>query len=117
MLAGSTAYTVAEAFRWREGLNEKVRRARGFYAVIALSTLGGMALNFFGLDPIKALVLSATINGVTSPPLLLLLIVLLANRRSVMGRFTNNRWSNVFGVLALLLMTAATVAYFVTLFM
>jgi len=92
-----------------------VARARGFYAVIALATLVGMLGNFVGLDPIRALVLSAIINGVTSPPLLLL-IVLLANRRAVMGQFVNGIWSNVFGGLAVALMTVATVAYFVTLF-
>jgi len=58
---------------------------------------------------------SATINGITSPPLLLL-IVLLSNRRSVMGKYTNRPWSNIFGWAAFLLMTVATVAYFVTLF-
>ncbi|MGI8857945.1 MAG: divalent metal cation transporter, partial [Thermomicrobiales bacterium] len=71
--------------------------------------------NYLGLDPIKALVYSAVINGVTSPPLLLL-IVMLSNRRSVMGKYTNRPWSNIFGWAAFALMTVATIAYFVTLF-
>jgi len=115
VLTGSAGYAVAETMGWREGLGEPVARARGFYAVIALATLVGMLGNFVGLDPIRALVLSAIINGVTSPPLLLL-IVLLANRRAVMGQFVNGIWSNVFGWLAVALMTVATVVYFVTLF-
>ena len=116
VLTGSAGYAVAETMGWREGLGESVTRARGFYAVIAVATLIGVIANFTGLDPIRALVLSAIINGVTSPPLLLL-IVLLSNRRTVMGRFVNDLWSNIFGWLAFALMTVATVAYFVTLFM
>jgi NRAMP (natural resistance-associated macrophage protein)-like metal ion transporter len=115
VLTGSTGYTVSEAFGWRHGLDEKVTRAKGFYGIIIVSTLAGMLFNYLGLDPIKALVYSAVINGVTSPPLLLL-IVLLSNRRSVMGKFTNRPWSNIFGWAAFILMTIATVAYFVTLF-
>ena len=114
VLSGSAGYAVSEAFGWHEGLDEKPHRAKGFYAVIVVSTLAGMLFNFLGLDPIRALVLSATINGVTSPPLLLL-IVLLANRRAVMQQYTNGGWSNLFGWLAFALMSAATVAYFVTL--
>jgi len=115
VLTDSTGYTVSEAFGWREGLDEKVTRAKGFYGVIIASMLVGMAINFLGLDPIKGLVFSAVLNGITSPPLLLL-IVLLSNRRSVMGQYTNNGWSNVFGWAALALMTGATIAYFVALF-
>ncbi len=90
-------------------------RAKGFYGIIIASTVAGMLFNYLGLDPIKALVYSATINGITSPPLLLL-IVMLSNRRSVMGKYTNRAWSNIFGWAAFALMTVATVAYFVTLF-
>ncbi len=115
VLTGSTGYAVSEAFGWRHGLDEKATRAKGFYAVIIASTLAGMLFNYLGLDPIKALVYSAVINGITSPPLLLL-IVLLSNRRSVMGKHTNSAWSNVFGWAAFILMTVATIAYFVTLF-
>ncbi len=79
------------------------------------STLVGMVVNYLGLSPIRALVLSSILCALISPPLLLL-IVMLSNRRSVMGRHTNGVWSNVFGWTAFVLMTAATVAYLVTLF-
>lgn len=75
------------------GTRETQERAAIFHgsenATGAIATLVGMLGNFVGLNPIRALVLSAIINGVTSPPLLLL-IVLLANRRAVMGRFVND---------------------------
>lgn len=115
VLTGSVGYAVSEAFGWRQGLDEKVTRAKGFYGVIIASTLAGMLFNYLGLDPIKALVYSAVINGVTAPPLLFL-IVMLSNRRTVMGTYTNRPWSNIFGWAAVAAMTAATIAYFVTLF-
>ncbi|HCC58770.1 MAG TPA: iron transporter, partial [Solibacterales bacterium] len=115
VLTGSTGYTVSEAFGWRHGLDENVTRAKGFYGIIIASTVAGMLFNYLGLDPIKALVYSAVINGVTSPPLLFL-IVMLSNRRTVMGEYTNRPWSNIFGWAAVLAMTAATIAYFVTFF-
>lgn len=115
VLTGSVGYAVSEAFGWRQGLDEKVTRAKGFYGVIIASTLAGMLFNYLGLDPIKALVLSGVINGITSPPLLLI-IVMLSNRRSVMGKYTNRPWSNIFGWAAVALMSIATVAYFVAFF-
>jgi len=115
VLTGSVGYAVSETFAWRHGLDEKPGNAKGFYGVIIASTLVGMLLNYLGLNPIKALVYSAIINGITCPPLLLL-VILLANRKSVMGRFTNGKWSNIWGWGAFALMSVATVAYFVTLF-
>jgi NRAMP (natural resistance-associated macrophage protein)-like metal ion transporter len=112
VLTGSSGYALSEAFGWRYGLDEK---AKGFYTIIVASMLVGMLSNYLGLDPIKALVYSAVINGVTSPPLLLL-IVMLANRRSVMGKYINRPWTNIFGWAGVVLMTIATVAYFVALF-
>src|ERR1700682_5367733 len=66
VLAGSAAYAVADAFRRRCGLNRKLHEARGFYAIVAFATLGGVALTFSPMDPIKALFWSAVINGVIS---------------------------------------------------
>ncbi|HEV8192128.1 MAG TPA: Nramp family divalent metal transporter [Ktedonobacterales bacterium] len=114
VLAGSAAYGIAEAFGWREGLGETLNHARGFYTVIAASTLVGLGLNFLGIDPIAALVYTAVINGIVAVPLLIL-ILLAANNRTIMGDF-HNRWlSNVLGILTTLLVTAAGVALLVTL--
>ncbi|MDB5753734.1 MAG: iron transporter, partial [Massilia sp.] len=63
VLAGSAAYAVTESFKWKNGLDLKAIEAQEFYGIIALATIGGMLLNFAPIDPIKALVLSAQING------------------------------------------------------
>jgi Mn2+/Fe2+ NRAMP family transporter len=67
VLAGSAAYAVAEAFRWPNGLARGLREAKAFYGAIAVSTLIGVAMNFVGVDPVKALFWSAVINGLLAP--------------------------------------------------
>jgi NRAMP (natural resistance-associated macrophage protein)-like metal ion transporter len=109
VLAGSAAYGVAEAFGWREGLGETFTHARGFYGVIALSTLLGLAFNLLGVNPIAALVFAAVINAIVAVPLLAL-ILRVSNNRVIMGDFTNGRLANTVGAITLLFMAAAAVA-------
>lgn len=73
VLAGSAAYAMAEAFKWKEGLSKKFNEARAFYGVIIVSTLVGLLLNFIGINPIKALVFTAVFNGISAVPLLFLI--------------------------------------------
>ncbi|WP_242138879.1 divalent metal cation transporter [Sphingomonas sp. TREG-RG-20F-R18-01] len=87
VLAGSAAYGVSEMFGWTSGLRRKPREARAFYAVIAVATLAGAALNFTAIDPIKALYWSAVVNGVLAAPLMAVMIMIAMNKR-VMGRLT-----------------------------
>lgn len=93
VLAGSTAYAVAEAFQWHEGLNKKLRDAPGFYAVIVGSMAIGLGMVAFGIDPIHALYFAAIFNGITAPPLILL-IVLLARSQGVLGEFRSG-WKSL----------------------
>jgi NRAMP (natural resistance-associated macrophage protein)-like metal ion transporter len=102
VLAGSTAYAVAETFGWREGLGRRVAQARAFYAVIAVSILLGVGMDFIGVGPIRALYLAAILNGVAAPPLLVL-ILLLVRSKAVLGRHRS-------GVLSQLLVGAAAAA-------
>ncbi|HZC06245.1 MAG TPA: divalent metal cation transporter [Ktedonobacterales bacterium] len=114
VLAGSAAYGVAEAFGWHEGLSKVFTQARGFYAVIAASTLIGLALNFVGIDPITALVYAAVINAIVAVPLLAL-VLRVANNRAIMGEFVNNRLSNVVGLITLTFMAVAAVVVIIAL--
>jgi NRAMP (natural resistance-associated macrophage protein)-like metal ion transporter len=86
VLAGSAAYAVAEAFDWQIGLGRRVMKARGFYAILTIATLLGVALNFTPVDPIKALFWSAVINGVIAVPIMVI-VMLLSGREDVMGNF------------------------------
>jgi Mn2+/Fe2+ NRAMP family transporter len=113
VLAGSAAYAVAESFNWSSGLDSKVHEARGFYGILAAATIGGVALNFTHLDPIRALVLSAEINGVIAAPIMVIMM-LLASRRDVMGDFVIRPRLRVVGWAATAVMAAAVVALFLT---
>jgi NRAMP (natural resistance-associated macrophage protein)-like metal ion transporter len=90
VLASSAAYAVAEAFGWTEGLEHRWREARKFYAIIAIATLAGTALDFTPVDPMKALYWSAVVNGVVAVPIMAAMMMLVA-RESVMGSFTSSR--------------------------
>jgi Mn2+/Fe2+ NRAMP family transporter len=90
VLAGSGAYALSEAMGWRIGLAHRPRDARAFYAVIAVSVLAALLIQFSPLNPMKALFYSAVINGVVAVPLMAV-IILLASKQSVMGAFTAGR--------------------------
>ena len=112
VLAGSAAYAVAEVFRWPQGLDRLLSEAKAFYGVIALATLGGVALNFTTLDPIKALYWSAVVNGLLAAPLMAVMMLIATNGR-VMARLTLPRWMIVGGWLATAVMALATIGFFV----
>jgi NRAMP (natural resistance-associated macrophage protein)-like metal ion transporter len=113
ILTGSSAYALTEAFGRRHGYNQKPREAKLFYGVIAVATLVGMLLNFVGINPIRALFLTAVINGFLAPPLLVV-IISVANNRRVMGERVNTRWANILGWTATVVMFASAVALVLT---
>jgi NRAMP (natural resistance-associated macrophage protein)-like metal ion transporter len=109
VLAGSTAYALSEAFHWREGLSRSLRQAPGFYGVIVAAMAVGIALNFTGINPIRALVLSAIFNGVAAPPILL--IMLLLSRSSALGAHRAGWLSSTLVATAAVVMTVLPVWY------
>lgn len=113
VLAGSAAYAVAGAFRWKNSLALKPNMARGFYGIIAVATLIGVALCFTPIDPIKALYWSAVINGVISVPIMVVMM-LMASRVDIMGRFIISRRLKLFGWAGTAVMAAAVAAMFLT---
>jgi len=113
VLTGCSAYALTESFGGRYGFNQKLRRAKFFYAVIIVSTLVGVLINFIGINPIRALLLAAIINGFLAPPLLVA-IMLVANNRHIMGNRVNGRWSNILGWTTTVVMFVAAVALVLT---
>lgn len=111
VLAGSAAYAVAGAFQWKKGLEKTASQARGFYGIIAFSTIAGIALGFAPVDPIKALYWSAVINGVISVPIMAVMM-LMAGRSAIMGRFVIGRRLRVLGWSATAAMALAVLAMF-----
>lgn len=115
ILAGSLSYALAETFGWKQGLNKKLHQARAFYGAIILSVGLGLLMNFFGLDPIRALIASAVMNGLVAP-VMLFFILRMSGSAEVMGEHKNRPVSKLFGWLLFVLMTAAAVATLVSVF-
>jgi NRAMP (natural resistance-associated macrophage protein)-like metal ion transporter len=112
VLAGSAAYAVAESFRWRIGLGLPLAEARGFYFILTVATLLGVAINLSGVDSIKMLLWAAIVNGVISVPIMAVMM-LLAAKPAVMGRFVVGRRLRFLGWLATAVMAAAVIAMFI----
>ena len=112
ILAGSAAYAVSESFNWTEGLDRRPREAKAFYVTIAAATLGGVALNFSSVDPIRALFWAALVNGVLAAPLMVVMMLIATNGR-IMGRLTLPTGLRIGGWAATGVMALSTIALFV----
>ena len=108
VLSGSLSYIVTESFGWKEGLDKKFQKAKAFYIIIAISLILGLSLNYIGISPIKALIYSAILYGLTAP-VLIAIILHISNNKKIMGKNTNGKISNILGFAALGLMTLAGV--------
>lgn len=113
VLSGSAAYAVAEAFDWQASLNLRFRKAKGFYGVIIVAMLIGLAINFIGIDPVKALVYTAVLNGVAAVPLLFLIIKIMC-RDDIMGEYKSRLTSKILLWVTFAVMGGAAVAMFFT---
>ncbi|WP_229258900.1 NRAMP family divalent metal transporter [Duganella flavida] len=114
VLAGSAAYAIAGAMRWKNSLELQLASAWKFYAIIIASTLVGTALCFTQIDPMRALFWSAVLNGVIAVPVMVV-VMLLAVRPAVMGKLVIPRSLRVLGWLCTVVMALAVVAMFATL--
>ena len=108
ILAGSASYAISESFGWKEGLYRKIKEATAFYGVIILAMALGIVFNFIGLDPIRALIYAAILNGIISP-VILFFIVRLSARADVMGEYKNKKTGNFFGWLSLGIMSLVSI--------
>ncbi|MDQ6892458.1 MAG: divalent metal cation transporter [Acidobacteriota bacterium] len=111
-LSGSAAYAFAETFRWRFGLDQKLRSARYFYGVVVLSTVAGIVLDFADVNPIKALYWSAVLNGLLAPFLLVAILVVASDRKIMCGQ-PSSGLSRTVVILTTVLMFLAAVGMFV----
>ena len=111
-LTGSAAYAFAETLGWQQGLNKKLRQARWFYALILASTCVGVALDFIGINPVKALYWTAVINGLLAPFLLVAILIVAADKKLMQGQPSSRLgWAVV--AVTTVAMFAAGVAMFV----
>ena len=103
VLAGSTAYALAETFGWRESLELKPREAKAFYLVIVGSVVVAVLLNLVGIPPMTFLFMAAVLNGLAAPALMAIVWVL-ARDHELLGRWVSPLWSRALLGLATVLM-------------
>jgi Mn2+/Fe2+ NRAMP family transporter len=113
VLAGSSAYALSEQFGWKEGLSKKFKQAKGFYMIIAASTVIGLWINFAAVDPIKALIYAAVINGIIAVPLLIA-IMKIGNDKKILEGKTNGKISNIVGWVTVIVMGFSVTVMFLT---
>jgi len=115
VMAGASAYAISESIGKRQGLNSKLKQGSAFYGVIIISMILGLIMNFLGLNPIKALIYSAVLNGIVAP-IILVLIILIARNAHVMGEWKNGKLSSGLGWLLTLMMALSGIAAIYALF-
>lgn len=115
VLSGAAAYALGEACHWKVGLNLKFNQGHGFYGVIIVATIIGLVMNFIGINPIKALVYAAVINGIVAVPLIFI-IAFIAKNEKIMGKYKSGFLSNIFVWLTFLCMAIATLIMFFAIF-
>lgn len=115
VLAGSSSYAITESLNKQGSLGKKLKQAYAFYGVIIISMLAGLAMNFLGINPIKALIWSAVLNGLIAP-VILVFIVLISSNRKVMGEWTNHRLATTIGWLTVIVMALSGLAAIYSLF-
>ena len=108
VLSGSLSYIISETFGWEQGLDKKFHEAKAFYLVIVISLILGLLMTKLGISPVKALIYSAILYGLTAP-VLIAIILHIANNKKVMGIYTNGKLSNILGFATLILMTFTAV--------
>ena len=115
VLALTTAYVVRDTLKWKEGMGDKLAKARGFYFVIGLSLGVGALLSLVGIRPMAMLFYSQVLQGVLTP-ILLIFLILTSNNKNIMGRHTNSVWANAVGWVTVVAMLGLSAAMFWQLF-
>ncbi len=114
ILAGSASYALSEAFKWREGLSLKFKKAHGFYSVIIIATLIGLFINLLGFNPMEALIFAAVFNGIASVPLIFL-IAKIARSEKIMGEHKSGKLSNILVWITFMVMFISAATMFIAL--
>jgi Mn2+/Fe2+ NRAMP family transporter len=116
VLAGSSAFAIAESFSRPVGLGLKPQEALTFYGIIAASTLIGVGIHFSPIDPIKALYWSAVLNGILSVPIMAVTMIVAVQPR-VMGRFVLPAYLRWGGWISTAVIASIVVGMLATIFM
>jgi NRAMP (natural resistance-associated macrophage protein)-like metal ion transporter len=114
VLAGASGYALSDVFGWKQGLSKTLKQAKSFHVLIAASTVIGLLINFANIDPIRALIYSAMINGVIAAPILIA-VMKIANDKTILKDKVNGKLSNGIGWIAVIAMGISVAIMFISL--
>jgi NRAMP (natural resistance-associated macrophage protein)-like metal ion transporter len=109
VMAGASAYAVADYFGLEDSLTDKPRNAPVFYGIVAVGLILGLLMALLRLDAIKMLFYSAVFNGVAVVPLIYF-VIRLGCTTAVLGRWVASTSARVIAWLTFWLMLVATLA-------
>lgn len=112
VLTSTTAYTVAETFNWRSGLDQRINQAKSFYAILTISFFIGLSIALLNFNPIKMLFYSQVVNGMVTP-IILFLILKLASKEVIMKKYVISKSQKAIGWVTIVIMTLATLGAFI----
>jgi len=115
VMTTGAAYDLCQSTGWKNGLYRKPAEAKKFYITIAIFTFIAVGLNFFGINPMKALVLAGIVQGLSTPPVMLL-IMRMTNNPAIMGARVNGRKLNIVGWITTIAIFAATAGLIISWF-
>jgi NRAMP (natural resistance-associated macrophage protein)-like metal ion transporter len=107
VMTTGAAYNLSQTYRWKHSLDARPSQAPKFYVAIAIFSLLAMAMNFFGINPMKALVFAAIVQGLTTP-FLMLLLLLMTNKTRIMGERANSPGIKLLGWITTIVIFAAS---------
>lgn len=115
VMTASAVYAIREFFGFAGTLAMKPRYRPTFYTLFGVGILAAIALNYVGMNPIRALILAASINGLVAPAILGVITAVAADKK-IMKERVSGRLSLGLCIAATLVMAAAAVAFLITLF-
>lgn len=86
VLLATSAYVVAEMFRWVGHLDAKFFQARPFYATMILAAAIGCGIAFAGVSPIRLLFISSIAGGIATPITLVFMLLAAGDKQVMRGR-------------------------------
>lgn len=108
VISASTGYMISETFGWKKGLDKTMHQAKGFYTVIIMTLVVGVSIALFKFNPILALLYSQVLAGLLMP-ILVFFLFLITNNKKILGEYTNRIFTNIIGIITLLVMIGADV--------
>jgi Mn2+/Fe2+ NRAMP family transporter len=110
VIAGTSAYVLAEAFGWRRSLDATFAGAPRFYRALLICLGIATAIALGGVPPIQLLFASSIAGGIATP-LTLAFLMLIAERSDVMRGHRIGGWLRLGGWAVTAIVTASVALY------